>query len=321
MDGLNIVRSFRENFYSLVSQIPEGRLTTYGELAKALGDKIAARAVGTMLNQNPRPEEVPCHRVVTYDGKIGGYDKGVEKKKELLKDEGIEIKDEKIKDFQNVLFKDFDSAHPLRTLRKIQKDFKDKVVLENLNDDFKYVAGVDVSYYNLKAYPALSLWSRNTEEKTYSSFREVTFPYIPTYLAFREIPPILDVLDKCKIEPDVIMVDGNGILHPNKTGLATHLGLETDIPTIGVAKSKLCGTLMNKVDRKNRVSSIHIDEELVGYAVLEGSRATNPIYVSSGYGISIEKSLEIVRDHCTYKVPDPIRSAHMVAKKLREKDG
>jgi len=316
-----VIRDFREDFYSLVSQIPEGRVSTYGRLAVGLGDKIASRAVGKMLNENPYAPEVPCHRVVRSDGTLGGYASGEKKKKELLESEGIKIKDGKVVNFEEVLFSDFDSDLPLKKLRDVQLEVKKKISIQNLSEDIERIAGVDVSYSYPHAYCALSIWQNHKEIELITSKSEVKFPYIPTYLAFRELPPLLKVLEKTKIDLDIIMVDGNGILHPKRIGLASHLGVETGIPTIGVAKSKLCGTLIEKVDQDNRVSEVRENDKLIGHAVLEGNKAKNPIYVSPGHRISHDQSLEIVRKYCKYKVPEPIRKAHTEAKKRRKKDG
>ncbi len=316
-----MVKNFREDFYSLVSQIPSGRVSTYGSLAEALGDKIAARAVGKMLNQNPYAPEVPCHRVVRSNGTLGGYAKGKEKKKELLEKEGIEINDENVENFRDILFSDFESDLPLKELRRIQLNVKEKISLKGVSKNKHRIAGVDVSYSYPDAYAALSLWEDGKEIEFYTEEYEVKFPYIPTYLAFRELPSLLNILEEVKTEPDIIIVDGNGILHPKGVGLASHLGVETGIPTIGVAKSKLCGTLAESVDQNNRVSEVRKDGKLIGHAVLEGDRAKNPIYVSPGHHVSHNESIEIVREYCEYKVPEPIRKAHIEAKKRRKKNG
>ncbi len=321
MEELQIVKDFREDFYSLVSQIPKGRVTTYGRLAEALGDKIAARAVGTMLNQNPYSPKVPCHRVIRSSGDLGGYAKGKDRKKSLLEDEGIEIKEGKVMNFKELLFSDFESDLPLKKLRRIQLDVKEKISLENPSKNMDLIAGIDVSYSYPKAYAALSLWQGDEELDIYTSKCEVKFPYIPTYLAFKELPALLKLLEKIRTQPDVIMVDGNGILHPNRIGLASHLGVETGLPTIGVAKSKLCGTLNEKVNQNNRVSKVKENGKLIGHAVLEGDRAKNPIYVSPGHHVSHNRAVKVVRRYCKYKVPEPIRKAHIAAKKRRKKDG
>jgi len=321
MEYLQIVDDFRENFYSLVAQIPKGRVSTYGLLAEALGDKIASRAVGKMLNQNPYAPRVPCHRVVRSDGTLGGFARGKDEKEDLLKKENVMIKEGKVKNFEEILFTDFDSNLPLKKLRQFQLRVKESISLKDSKKNFDRVAGVDVSYSYPKAYGALSLWKDQEEIELCTAKCEIKFPYIPTYLAFRELPLLLKLLDKINMEIDIVMVDGNGILHPQGVGLASHLGVETGMPTIGVAKSKLCGRVVDDVNQNNRVSEVRKNGKLIGHAVLEGNRAKNPIYVSPGHHVSHSQAVDMVRRYCKYKVPEPIRKAHMEAKKRRKKDG
>ena len=110
-------------FYALVQQIPAGRVSTYGALARALGDMRSARAVGRMLNLNPTPIVVPCHRVVMGDGTLGGFGLGIEKKIEFLESEGIRIKNGRVMDFKHLFFDDFKTTYPLRHLRKEQEEY------------------------------------------------------------------------------------------------------------------------------------------------------------------------------------------------------
>lgn len=98
---------FSERVYRLVGQIPAGRVSTYGAVAEALGDSGAARAVGRALNRNPRLVEVPCHRVVHSDGRLGGYVLGKDEKARLLSTEGVEVLNDRVVDFRNRFFKDF----------------------------------------------------------------------------------------------------------------------------------------------------------------------------------------------------------------------
>ncbi|MFP3872612.1 MAG: endonuclease V [Candidatus Natronoplasma sp.] len=323
-DYKSVIETFRQDFYSLVSQIPEGRVSTYGALAAALGSGRAARAVGKMLNQNPRPIEVPCHRVVRSDGSLGGYARGEREKKRLLREEGVNIEQNRIVDFEEVLFDDFDSDQPLRILRYVQEEVREKVLVEDSGVEFSLIGGVDVSYSGRKAYPALSLWDHDKKEEigVFTAEMEVGFPYIPTFLAFRELPCLLKILDSVEKRPDVVMVDGNGVLHPDGIGLASHLGVEADIPTVGVAKSKLCGELVEKPDREKGkiISEVRKKGKLIGHALLGGDRATNPIYISPGHGVSYDEAVNLVKDYCRYKVPDPIRRAHIEATKRRKKD-
>ncbi len=324
MGYTSLVKSFRQDFYPLVCQIPEGRVSTYGALARALGSERAARAVGKMLNENPRPVEVPCHRVVMSDGSLGGYGGGIEEKKRLLEEEGIRIKNGRVKEFEHVVFESFVSDKPLKRLREEQKRVKEKVAVQESGIGFSSVAGVDVSYSNNRAYPALSLWDHENKEEidVFTTEIDVEFPYIPTFLAFRELPCLLEILEKVEDQPDVVMVDGNGVMHPDGIGLASHLGVETGMATVGVAKSKLCGDLVDEIDREKgkMLSEVRDNGKLIGHALLEGKRAKNPIYVSPGHGVSHDQAVQLVKSYCRYKVPDPIRRAHIEATKRRKKD-
>ncbi|HEY9762413.1 MAG TPA: deoxyribonuclease V [Trichocoleus sp.] len=143
--------------------------------------------------------------------------------------------------------------------------------------------------------------------------RPTTFPYVPGLLSFREVPAVLDALAALKTEPDLILVDGQGIAHPRRLGIASHLGLLIDRPTIGVAKSRLVGThdpvptekgawvpLMDKCDR-------------IG-AVLRSRAGVNPLYISPGHRISLETALDYVL-RCTtrYRLPETTRLADRLA--------
>ncbi|MFW6305195.1 MAG: endonuclease V [Candidatus Saliniplasma sp.] len=319
-----IVQEFRTYFYDLVKQIPEGKVTTYGTLAEALGDKIASRAVGKMLNENPTPVIVPCHRVVMSTGDIGGFGMGVSKKKELLRDEGIKIINDRIQNFENVLFTEFRAEPVLDELRMEQKKAEENIRIKNEFDEYpELIGGVDVSYGEDKAYGSLSIWRDGEEIDNVMAEMQISFPYIPTYLSYRELPVLIKLLGDLNHLPDIVLVDGNGILHPRGIGLASHLGVELDISTVGVAKSQLLGKTDKKVSHTEPVQEIIVDKngdkEVLGYAFISSSRAKNPIYVSPGHKVSFETSLEVVKDHCEYKVPSPIRNAHIAANEWRKK--
>lgn len=305
---------FTEYFYSLVKQIPKGKVSTYGALARTLGDIRASRAVGRMLNQNPYAPQVPCHRVVMSDGSLGGFGTGIEKKISLLKREGVEVADGKVIDFLKVLFTDFKSRGPLVKMREEQKRLKNKVRLRDAFSEVNTVAGVDVAYLD-SAYGACVVYDFESkdiiEKKTVKS--KITMPYIPTYLAFREIPVIEKLMKRIRNKPTVLLVDGNGVLHPYGMGIASHVGVELDIPTIGVAKSLLCGTIKEEIKSKGDFSEVEFEGRTVGYAYLSSSRTKKPIYISPGHKVTFDSALSIVKRLCEYKIPEPLRSAHMEA--------
>jgi deoxyribonuclease V len=135
-------------------------------------------------------------------------------------------------------------------------------------------------------------------------------PYIPTLLSFRELRPSVAAINKLKIQPDVFMVDAQGIAHPYRLGFASHLGVFLDKPAIGVAKSLLCGQVQPK-NKPGWAPIVHKDE-IIGAELRNGNRKT--LYVSIGHKITLERAIEIV-EHCsrTSRLPEPIQSAHVLA--------
>jgi deoxyribonuclease V len=141
----------------------------------------------------------------------------------------------------------------------------------------------------------------------------VTFPYIPGLLAFREAPAILAALERLPLSPQVLMVDGHGISHPRRMGIATHLGVYLDLPSIGCAKSKLWGRYKMPPDEPGAWSPLWDGEEMIG-AVLRTQAGASPVFVSIGHRISLENAIATVmacvRGH---RLPEPTRLAHLAA--------
>lgn len=312
-----------KHFYAAVIQIPLGSVSTYGSIAKALGDKKAARAVGRMLHHNIYAPEVPCHRVVMGGGAIGGFGTGVENKIRLLAGEGVVVKDGKVVDFDSLIFTDFNTLFPLKKLRDEQRINATKVVLEDDFHENRFIAGVDVTYIidekkdTHTAIGAIVIWDleKGLSVKVDRVVAEVDFPYIPTYLTYREFP-VIERLLIANDGIDILMVDGNGVLHPRGMGLASHCGIMLDKPTIGVAKGGLCGDLRETNDPK--LKEIYLDGSLAGYSLLSSNRATRPIYISPGHRISQLSALALVRRICNFKIPEPLRLAHIEAVKARK---
>ena len=189
-----------------------------------------------------------------------------------------------------------------------------QVILEDtLPETINYVAGVDVAYMkgmSIGAVAVLDFASLSLVESQVVHLK-TRFPYIPTLLSFREIPPAYSAIKKLQTQPDVFLVDGQGFAHPYRLGFATHLGLAIDRPTIGVAKSLLCG----KVEQVGEEGWAPLTDggEIIGAEVVT-KPGTKPIYVSIGHRVSLRRAIEIVRN-CTrtYRIPEPVRRAHMLA--------
>lgn len=209
---------------------------------------------------------------------------------------------------------------------KIQKELAHKVIKENQFEKINYVAGVDISNEIFKpdknqlyaAVVVLSFPELEIAEK--SSYSQITnFPYIPGLLAFRESPFIIKALDKLKIKPDIIIVDGHGLAHPRKLGIASHVGVLTGYPTIGCAKSILIGTPKGVLSsQKGNYVPLIWHNEIIGNVVRTRDNVA-PVYVSIGHKTNLKKATEIVLA-CTkgYRLPEPTRLAHQYANQLRK---
>ncbi len=145
--------------------------------------------------------------------------------------------------------------------------------------------------------------------------RPTSFPYVPGLLSFREIPAVIEAMKDLKQQPDLLLCDGQGIAHPRRFGVACHLGLLTDIPSIGVAKSRLIGTHSDIPEEKGAWVPLMHASECIG-AVLRSRSGVKPLYISSGHRVSLETSIQIVLA-CTnrYRLPETTRAAHRLASK------
>jgi len=203
------------------------------------------------------------------------------------------------------------AAQRLLSKRVICKDSLPKTI--------KYVGGVDVAYWQDISIGAVAVIDFNSLALTESQTAccKTWFPYIPTLLSFREVSPAVLAIRRLQICPDVFLVDGQGIAHPRRFGFASHLGLAIDKPTIGVAKSLLCGEVGKFNDEG--WAPITDKEEIVGAAVATflGEKL---VYVSVGHKVSLDRAIAIVR-HCTRRkrIPEPILEAHRIANEEKEK--
>ncbi|UCC59100.1 MAG: endonuclease V [Candidatus Bathyarchaeum sp.] len=196
----------------------------------------------------------------------------------------------------------------------MQQRLSKKLILEDtLPETVEFVAGVDIAYLegtSVGAVAVLELASLSQVESQVAHV-QTRFPYIPTLLSFREIPPAYSSIRRLSIEPDVLLVDGQGYAHPHGLGFASHLGLLLDKPTIGVAKSLLCG----RIEQVGECgwAPLNYKGEVIGAEVVTKS-GTKPVYVSVGHKVSLERAIKIVMEcRGKYRIPEPVRRAHMLA--------
>jgi len=186
---------------------------------------------------------------------------------------------------------------------------------------FEFIAGCDIAYHltEPKLFAAVIVLRAAdlavVEERTV--VREVTFPYIPGLLSFRELPALLDAFSELRQPPDVVMLDGQGIAHPRHFGLACHLGLWLDRPCVGCAKSWLIGDYDEPGPNAGDASPLTVQGETVG-AVVRSAAGAKPVFVSPGHRLGTASATEVVRATLSgYRHPVPTRAAHIAAGRLR----
>lgn len=202
-------------------------------------------------------------------------------------------------------------------LANIQTELAKQVIREDVTGNPDNIAGVDVSFSkDDRAVAAAVIVDLKSMEIVEKVTREVvlSFPYIPGFLGFREAEVMVKVLKELKTGFDVIMVNGHGILHPRGFGLASHVGLLMDIPTIGLAKRLIAGNYIKKDTSsfnrsKSPVQMVVREKEIIGAYM-------NRYYVSIGHKITLKTALELVKTASIYKTPEPIRQAHILATKV-----
>lgn len=197
----------------------------------------------------------------------------------------------------------------------LQERYRHRVVRSWHPADIRIVAGVDTAFAGDVAHSAVVLLDSTTLQVIDSAVAQAParMPYIPGLLSFRELPTILAAFGRLTKSPDLIFVDGQGILHPRRFGIASHLGVELDLPTIGCAKSLLCGSYDPPSTAKGCYTSVHHNRELIGVALRSRAR-TREIFISVGHKISLEKAVELTLAMTPkYRLPEPIRIADRMA--------
>lgn len=183
------------------------------------------------------------------------------------------------------------------------------------------IAGADVSYDRRAPhlFAAVVLWDPRRGEvvEVAGARAPARFPYVPGYLSFRELPAVLGAFASLRAAPQLIVADGQGLAHPRRFGLACHLGVLLDVPTIGCAKSRLIGTHREPGPRRGAHTRLLDGGECIGEAVRTRT-GVKPVYVSVGHRVGLESARRwILRLAGRYRLPEPIRAAHREVNRLR----
>jgi deoxyribonuclease V len=204
----------------------------------------------------------------------------------------------------------------LDELARLQEEIAKRVIAEDRIRRLETIAGCDISFARGDlAYAACSVLDYESLEvlKGRAVAVRLRFPYIPTFLAFRELEGMLKAVKG--LDADVYMVGAQGLAHPRRAGLACHLGVAMNKPSLGVAKSKLCGNAEEPEQKRGAYSLLRDDGEVIG-AVLRTQPYSRPVYVSIGHKLSLKTAIRIVLDTTRgYRLPEPLRVAHELATK------
>ncbi|GAB4341771.1 MAG: deoxyribonuclease V [Candidatus Abyssubacteria bacterium] len=206
----------------------------------------------------------------------------------------------------------------------IQNELRRKVRFEPVKRKVRTVAGADVAYDKKtnRIYAVLVVLSFPSLESLEQSVveGEASFPYIPGLLSFREAPLVTEAYERLSIAPDLLICDGQGVAHPRGLGLASHLGLLFGIPTIGCAKSRLCGEHRSVGPEVGNYASLKMDGKTVG-AVLRTRKGVKPVYVSVGHMIDLRGAMKMTLRCCAgYRIPEPTRRAHLLVTAVRREN-
>lgn len=208
----------------------------------------------------------------------------------------------------------------LKEAKEFQLRNSRKLVLKSQLQDFRLTCGVDAAFSNNKVYGVACLFELDKSNpyiiEEASAVQDIKYPYVPGFLALREGAALVEAIKRLKKKPDVILVDGHGIAHPRGFGIASYVGFELQIPTIGCAKTKLVGEYEEPGIDRGLWAALVFNDKTVG-AVLRTKRGVKPLFVSPGNLIDLESSIKVVLAVSRYRIPEPLRIANMKSKELR----
>lgn len=273
-------------FHNLLSQVPEGCVSTYGDIALQLGDIIASRAVWEMLNEETDPARYHCYRIVGGNGSIGNrnhFSSPLEKIRKL-REEGIRVSNGKIESFNSLRFDSFISDFPLKKFRKTTGGSQ----FEESSNFPTSVRAMDISYKGRKGVGVAVDFDKRISFEVVT--KDVKAPYIPNYLYLREGEIYESLCRKDRLN----VIDGNGILHRDGFGVATLVGISRDVSTVGIAKNLLMGKVMD--------DSVLIENKVVG-------RKHGRYYLSAGNKTELDGLYKVLTSNKYFpqtKYPDRI---------------
>jgi deoxyribonuclease V len=309
-----------EELFRLIAQVPRDAITTFGDLARALGDRAAALWVARTLATHPHTRGCHCHRVVRKTGEPLDPATSIPR---LIAD-GIPF-EENAKTPRVCLenrFAGFRSTQPLARLGRWLDRAAERVSETSLTEMPRLVAGLDVAYRSPHiATIAAVVVDVAAKTVIWSAAAEcpAAFPYIPGYLTFRELPALLEgrrLIQKSGFKPQVFFIDGLGRLHPRRAGVACGFAVVTGLPTVGVAKSLLCGKVESQTASPRPVTH---QGDLLGYEI-HGPGIAQPVYVSVGGGIGLEQSVDLTaRLFAGRRLPIPTDEADRLSKKAKRR--
>lgn len=205
---------------------------------------------------------------------------------------------------------------------RLQQSLRDRVELEDRLGEVRYVAGADMAFdpETAIAFAGVVVYSfpdlKEVERRM--ARRKLRFPYVPGLLSFRESPVLLAAFARLRTEPDLILIDGHGCAHPRRFGIACHIGILLDKPTIGCAKSLLVGEHAEPAEQAGSTTPLRLSGERVG-VVLRTRDGVRPIYVTTGHRISLDSAVRLVKQCLDgYRIPRPTRDADRYVRTLRE---
>ena len=208
-----------------------------------------------------------------------------------------------------------------RQAMRLQESLRERVELKDRFGDIHYVAGADMAFdpatevafsgVIVYRFPGLEEVERRMAR------RKLRFPYVPGLLSFRECPILLAAFARLKTEPDLILIDGHGRAHPRRFGIACHIGILFDKPTIGCAKSRLVGEYEELGEKAGATAPLMLEGERLG-VVLRTRDHVRPIYVTTGHRVSLDSAIGLVKQ-CVdgYRIPKPTREADHYVRDLR----